>query len=138
MVKGDRTLDRRRSQGFQLPTMTDSQSTTVNNSIDSRDVPHMYETVDMPTVEECRIRAAQGQHTDGKEKLHNSHHHRTKHEREQFEDRVRTGQVTQKDIETLHERLTLEKGEKNVLGDLDPADIDIDVTGIFLNILFLR
>lgn len=129
MVKGDRTLDRRRSQGFQLPTMTDSQSTTVNNSIDSRDVPHMYETVDMPTVEECRIRAAQGQHTDGKEKLHNSHHHRTKHEREQFEDRVRTGQVTQKDIETLHERLTLEKGEKNVLGDLDPADIDIDVTG---------
>lgn len=123
-------MDRRRSQGFQLPRVTDGQSTPVHNSMDGRNDPmHVYESVDMPTVDECRIRAAQSQHGDGAEKAHHSHHHRTKHEREQFEDRLRTGQVTQKDIETLHGYLTLEKKEKNVLGDLDTADIEIDVTG---------
>ena len=125
-------MDRRRSQGFQLPRVTDGQSTPVHNSMDGRNDPmHVYESMDMPTVEECRIRATQSQHGDGAEKVHHSHHHRTKHEREQFEDRLRTGQVTQKDIETLHGYLTLEKKEKNVLGDLDTADIEIDVTGRF-------
>lgn len=122
------TIDRRRSQGFTLPKI--NEGTDTHNSIDSRDVPG-HEATDMPTLDECRTRAAQGHDAEMGEKAHHAHHYRTKHEREQFEDRVRKGLVTQKDIETLHDRLTLERDDRNVLGGMDPVDIDIDVTGMF-------
>ena len=129
MVKGENTstAEQRRSLGY-LPKISEGET---HNSLDSRDVP-AYEGVDMPTVDECRSRAAQGQHADLVEQFHHSHHYRTKHEREQFEDRVRRGSVTQKDIESIHERLSVEKDDRNVLGETDPIDIDIDVTGRFM------
>ena len=120
------TLDRRRSQGFQLPKI--NEGTVAHNSIDSKDVPG--HEANMPTLDECHSHAAQRHDADMGEKAHHTHHHRTKHEREQFEDRVRRGEVTQKDIETLHERLTMEKDDRNVLGGMDPVDIDVDVSGM--------
>ena len=123
------TMDRRRSQGFTLPKINEGADT--HNSIDGRDVQG-HEATDMPTLDECRSRAAQGHDAEMGEKTHHAHHYRTKHEREQFEERVRKGLVTQKDIECLHDRLTsTEKDDRNVLGGMDPVDIDIDVTGMF-------
>lgn len=135
MVKGENTstVDQKRSLGY-LPKISEGGT---HNSFDGRDVP-AYERVDMPTVDECRTRAAQGQHADLVEQFHHSQHYRTKHEREQFEDRVKKGSVTQKDIESIHERLALEKDDRNVLGETDPIDIDIDVTGRFIKNLMLK
>lgn len=126
MVKGENSTTDQTRKGVGYPTR-DREGTEAYSSVDRQgDVP-AHDAVEMPTLEECRSRADHGYHTDVGEKLHHSLHYRTKHEREQFEERLRKKSLSQKDIEALHKQLSLDTDDRNVLEETDP--IDIDVTG---------
>jgi len=78
-------------------------------------------SVDLPSLEECRYLDDQGQHIDI-EKLHHYHHYRTISEREQFEEKLRKGLLSMKDIATLQERLAMEKNDdRNVLAGMSDS-----------------
>lgn len=125
MVKGENsaTENRRKSIGGtlqQIPEGTDA-SNHVNNQV--------HGTTDMPSLEECRYLDGQGQHVNV-ETLHHHHHYRTISEREQFESRIRKGSPSMKDIETLQERLAMEKNDdRNVLAGMSDS---IEMSGIIL------
>lgn len=79
------------------------------------------ESVDLPSLEECRYLDDQGQHIDI-EKLHHYHHYRTIAEREQFESKIRQGLLSMKDIAALQERLAMEKNDdSNVLAGMSDS-----------------
>jgi len=84
-------------------------------------------SVDLPSLEECRYLDDQGQHIDI-EKLHHYHHYRTISEREQFEEKLRKGLLSMKDIATLQERLAMEKNDdRNVLAGMSDS---IEMSGL--------
>ena len=66
-------------------------------------------SADLPSLEECRYLDDQGQHIDI-EKLHHYHHYKTISEREQFEEKLRKGLLSMKDIAALQERLRFADG----------------------------
>ena len=118
MSKGEySTLERRRSE--------------VHNSFD---VP-AYEGVEMPTREECRSQAEADFPSDLSDVFQRGNFRRTIHERTEFENRVRKKSVTQKDIEAIYDGIAKDKDDRNVLGEVDP--IDVEVTGIYcVNLIF--
>ena len=90
-------------------------------------------SVDLPSLEECRYLDDQGQHID-LEKLHHYHHYKTISEREQFEEKLRKGLLSMKDIATLQERLAMEKNDdRNVLAGMSDS-IEMSGTKLKVNI----
>lgn len=88
-------------------------------------------SVDLPSLEECRYLDDQGQHVDI-EKLHHYHHYRTISEREEFEEKLRKGLLSMKDIATLQERLAMEKNDdRNVLAGMSDS---IEMSGTQLKV----
>lgn len=78
-------------------------------------------SADLPSLEECRYLDDQGQHIDI-EKLHHYHHYKTISEREQFEEKLRKGLLSMKDIAALQERLAMEKNDdRNVLAGMSDS-----------------
>ena len=115
MVKGENnTTEGRRSE-----------PSGAHNSIDVS----AHEGMAMPTREECHSQVEQEYPEDLTDVFHRGNFRRTIHEREEFEKRVRRKSVTQKDIEALYGGIK-DKDDRNVLGDVDP--LDVDVTGIFM------
>ncbi|XP_078345472.1 band 3 anion transport protein-like isoform X2 [Oculina patagonica] len=81
----------------------------------------------MPSLEQCRYLNDDGQPVDI-QKLHHNHHYKTISEREQFEERIKKGTVSMKDIETLQERLVMEKhDDRNVLAGMSDS---IEMSGL--------
>ena len=88
-------------------------------------------SVDLPSFEECRYLDDQGQHIDI-EKLHHYHHYRTISEREEFEEKLRKGLLSMKDIAALQERLAMEKNDdRNVLAGMSDS---IEMSGTQLKV----